>query len=153
MENITPTFNAASSGLSGESGAVTSTPNPTGPQTPGTAAEAPTASIHSAEFHGAAAPQASEPAPAVAPTQFEPSQAFTAERANAELDMLERGRAKPSAQKNLTPRPQLKKIVDSEIERKREARISALKAYMQFKRNEATYGAGLNHGLALDLAH
>ena len=57
--------------------------------------------------------------------------------AEAELETLEAGRATPDPHPTLKPTTKLRQIVDAEVERKREARISALKAYLGLRRSEA----------------
>jgi hypothetical protein len=61
--------------------------------------------------------------------------------AKAELETLEAGRPAPGPRAELKPPPHLVRIVNSGSERRREARISALKAYLEFQ------GSGPEHAL------
>lgn len=138
MSDLTSTFNSAAAGPSGEAGAVTSGPSPGGPNAPAA----------SATFRAAA--ETSQSTIANATVQPEPLPVPTIENAEAELRGLEDGRATPAPRNNLNPPSNVKKIVDSKIERQREARIGALKAYMQFKQNEAAHEARHEHGEELE---
>jgi hypothetical protein len=75
----------------------------------------------------------------------------TFKNAESEIEVLERGRAKPRNELNYNPPRKLKTIVDSAFERRREARISALKAYLEFKRRRSApvpqYDEELGHCL------
>jgi hypothetical protein len=55
--------------------------------------------------------------------------------AQAELKALEAGRAKPAPRLNCNPPDRDKTPVDRTIERNREARASALDAYIQFEQS------------------
>ena len=57
-----------------------------------------------------------------------------AEEAEAELAQLEDQRAAPALRDNFKPPPKLEQIVHTEIERQRENRIFALKAYLESSR-------------------
>ena len=56
------------------------------------------------------------------------------EEAEAELAQLEDQRAAPALRDNFKPPPKLEQIVHTEIERQRENRIFALKAYLESSR-------------------
>lgn len=113
MNNITSSFNAAAAGPTGEAGTVSSGPSPTGPASP------------TSPFVAAAEAPSSSPSNPI----VEPALTITVESVEAELHTLEAGRPRPTPRHNLNPPRTLKKIVDSQTERQREARIKALKAY------------------------
>jgi hypothetical protein len=144
---LTPTYNAAAGGPSGEAGTVTGS-GPHGPSGPDTSSsgESHSESLPSAPAHGEAQFLTSEQfstaveSSASRVVENHPSETahpgLTVDFAQRELETLEEGRAKPKPQLNQEPRQPLKKIVDSKIERQREARVSALKAYLNFKERE-----------------
>jgi hypothetical protein len=135
---ITPAFNSVAAGPAGETGVVSSGPAPTGPIAPAASGEFATATDNS------------YPAPSATVAQRDYTPGLTLESAEAELEMLESGRATPAARHNFNPPSKLKKIVDAKIEREREARVSALKAYVQFKKNEPMHDA--HHAQGEELA-
>jgi hypothetical protein len=111
--DLTPEFNSAAGGSEGGAGPIDRGPNPTGPASPSVSGD-----IVLTEAHLELTPQ------------------LTLEEALAELEILEKGRATPAPRLNNDPPKHLKTPVDSQVERNREARASALKAYLQFHDHE-----------------
>lgn len=119
MDSLTNTFNTAAGGPTGESETINSGPSPTGPESPGGAF--------------AAATEIEERNDSRMVESHQPLRLFTVEEAETELEVLERGRATPKPQNNFDPPDHVKNVVDVETERRREARVVALKAYVQFQ--------------------
>lgn len=149
MSDLTPSFNDASSGLSGgETATVGGGPGPH-PPSGSASATASTQSAASSIDPGKAplqpppaskqkfnvnAPPTQAPARTTTPTKPAKLDAHTAS-AKAELETLKRAKPDPAARHNLKPPANVKRAADNRAERQRLARISAVNAYLKFRQS------------------
>jgi len=137
--NITPTFTDAAGGPESGADPVESG----GPDTlDGGAAEriegkAELERADTAPTEGAAqaAPTTTDSEPAETPSE---DRTDPIAQARAELEQLEAGRPAPQPRNDFQPPRKLIQIVHTEVERKRENRIAALKAYLDDRPNPTT---------------
>lgn len=143
--DLTSAFNAAAAGPSSDGANVSGSPAPKGPAP--SAAEQATSEATSAKAETASNDfaQASTNLQNAQGTENLTSNTLDVANAEAELEALEVGRAEPARENNLNPPRRLKKIVDSQVERQRESRIGALKAYLEFRGREAEHQVEAEH--------
>lgn len=150
---ITPEFNHAAAGPAGDAAAVNQGPQPSGPvptmagattAMPGesqtneerAAAQSSFSNMQNSISAGVADERESWTASRMAHRHSAHAgvhEAFNEKAARQELEALEAGRPKPAPRHRLDPPARLKKIADSQAERQREQRISAIKVYLDYQ--------------------